>query len=72
MILIPGHYANLLLNRQSGITPLQSIYDIAVPRLVDTPIETLQQRVPFMKNRKGANEPKWTSYTHFWKTTLGW
>jgi len=28
-------------------------------------------RVSLPPNRLGAHEPMWTSYTHYWKTTLG-
>lgn len=50
---------------------LRSVYDESSPFINGEPIETISQRVPELKGRKGGNEPLWTSYTFYWKATLG-
>lgn len=50
---------------------LQSAYDVGLSQLPHERAWTLQQRVAWMAGRRGAHEPLYTSYTHYWKTTLG-
>ena len=35
------------------------------------PLRTFGARVPVPPGRRGGSEPMYTSYTHYWKTTLG-
>lgn len=54
------------------IPKLRSAYDVGlagVKDLGDTQI--FGSRVAVKSDRKGRHEPEYTSYTHFWKTTLG-
>ena len=53
-------------------TPLRSVYDkgIEIQRESSKDVTSYGDRVPLI-GRKGANEPEWTSYTHYWKTVLG-
>jgi len=53
------------------MTSLQSAYDEGLSQLPQESELTLQRRVDWMTGRKGAYEPMYTSYTHYWKTTLG-
>jgi len=57
--------------RESGIVPLRSLYDEFLASLPSKSIETIKTREPKLEGRKGGNEPIFTSYTHFWKSTLG-
>jgi RNA exonuclease NGL2 len=57
--------------RLSRITPLRSLYDEFLATSPDNSVETIKTRTPQLDGRKGGNEPKFTSYTHFWKNTLG-
>ena len=70
-----GRISNLapthLLDRESGMTPLRSIYDDVLTLLPDASIETVKTRMTQLEGKKGGNEPVYTSYTHFWKSTLG-
>jgi len=50
---------------------LQSAYDEGLSQLPQEGELTLQRRVDWMTGRKGAHEPVYTSYTYYWKTTLG-
>ncbi|KAI6031752.1 hypothetical protein PISMIDRAFT_673462 [Pisolithus microcarpus 441] len=54
--------------------PLRSAYDEGqrTRKAVATPsdVVTFGDRIPFSTARLGANEPMWTSYTQYWKTTL--
>ncbi|KAI6005288.1 hypothetical protein F5J12DRAFT_906009 [Pisolithus orientalis] len=53
---------------------LRSAYDEGqrVYKAMATPTDvvTFGDRIPFSTARLGTNEPMWTSYTHYWKTTL--
>ena len=53
--------------------PLRSTYAEAqgVYRVIDATLPILGDRLHFPPHRKGAYEPMWTSYTHYWKTVLG-
>jgi RNA exonuclease NGL2 len=57
--------------RASGISPLVSVYDNAMRMLPTEGLERSGQRSPHLEGRKGAFEPMFTSYTHYWKSTLG-
>lgn len=57
--------------RSSGMIPLRSIYDESSPLINGAPIETIGQRLAQLNGRKGSHEPNYTSYTHYWKSTLG-
>jgi hypothetical protein len=51
----------------------RSLYDEG-QRLLDKtsgPILRCGERLGLPAHRRGAYEPEWTSYTHFWKTVLG-
>jgi RNA exonuclease NGL2 len=52
---------------------LRSIYEEAQRdyRAIDASHQILGDRLEFPPHRKGAYEPMWTSYTHYWKTVLG-
>ncbi|KAI6133140.1 Endonuclease/exonuclease/phosphatase [Pisolithus croceorrhizus] len=54
--------------------PLRSAYDEGqrMRKAVAKPsdVVTFGDRIPLSTARLGANEPMWTSYTHYWKTTL--
>ncbi|KAL1761827.1 Endonuclease/exonuclease/phosphatase [Schizophyllum commune] len=54
-------------------TPLKSAYDIGLAsykaRLDGTSIRTYGDRVA-LEGRRGAHEPEWTSYAHFWHLVL--
>lgn len=54
-------------------TPLRSAYDegTQIQREISKDVTSYGDRVPLAVGRKGANEPEWTSYTHYWKTVLG-
>jgi RNA exonuclease NGL2 len=54
--------------------PVRSMYDEAqhVYQVTDATLPVLGDRVHFPPHRKGVHEPMWTSYTHYWKTVLGW
>lgn len=54
-------------------TPLRSAYDEALAkyRESNTDVMTFGDHVPLQPSRRGANEPEWTSYTHYWKAVLG-
>jgi RNA exonuclease NGL2 len=52
---------------------LRSVYDDA-QRQYQAPevdVERFGDRVAIQSGRRGAYEPRWTSYTHYWKTVLG-
>lgn len=53
-------------------TSLRSAYDEGLTKYRESSkdILTFGDRVS-LSSRRGANEPEWTSYTHFWKTVLG-
>ena len=60
------------INLFSGLTPLRSAYDEALGRLPrDQQVSTFGSRINMPPDRKGANEPEYTSYTHYWKNVLG-
>ncbi|KAI6007331.1 Endonuclease/exonuclease/phosphatase [Pisolithus albus] len=54
--------------------PLRSTYDegqrMRKAAATSNDVVTFGDRMPFSTARLGANEPMWTSYTHYWKTTL--
>lgn len=55
-------------------SPLRSAYEEAQRTLVDDPSSiTFGSRLAqsFSSHRIGYYEPIWTSYTHYWKSTLG-
>ncbi|KIY62428.1 hypothetical protein CYLTODRAFT_177489 [Cylindrobasidium torrendii FP15055 ss-10] len=55
-------------------SPLQSAYDSGIRAFLSgnkgTPIAIFGDRVKWPTTQSGACEPQYTSYTHFWKTTL--
>jgi RNA exonuclease NGL2 len=54
--------------------PLRSAYDDALRKyrtLSNKDVNTFGDRVALQSTRRGAFEPEWTSYTHYWKTVLG-
>jgi RNA exonuclease NGL2 len=57
----------------SGDKPLRSVYNEAqrAHQAFNENIETFGNRVSLQPGRHGAHEPKYTSYTHFWKAVLG-
>jgi RNA exonuclease NGL2 len=57
----------------SGDKPLRSVYDDAqrAHRVFNENLETFGNSVSLQPGRHGAHEPKYTSYTHFWKAVLG-
>lgn len=62
--------------RTLGVANLESSYDKglrAVKLSGNSDVRTFGDRVtPITSPRLGGHEPEWTSYTHFWKTVLGW
>jgi RNA exonuclease NGL2 len=54
-------------------TPARSIYDegLLKHRGSTNKVVTYGDRICLQPSRRGANEPEWTSYTHYWKTVLG-
>ena len=54
-------------------TPVRSAYDegLSKHRESTNDVVTYNDRVALQPSRRGANEPEWTSYTHFWKAVLG-
>ena len=63
-LLQPDEFTRLF----SSLPPLRSAYDewgsIEAKR-------SFGSRVELSENRRGRGEPKFTSITHYWKTTLG-
>jgi RNA exonuclease NGL2 len=53
-------------------TPVRSAYEegLTKHRASNSDVVTFGNHVPFESSRRGANEPEWTSYTHYWKTVL--
>jgi len=54
-------------------TPLRSAYDegLLKHRESSQDVKTYAtSRTDFEPSRRGANEPEWTSYTHYWKSVL--
>lgn len=53
--------------------PVRSAYDegLSKHRQTTKDLVTYCDRVNLQPYRRGANEPEWTSYTHYWKTVLG-
>jgi RNA exonuclease NGL2 len=52
----------------------RSAYDEILSRCANSTGEAdnvLAARDPAMKGRKGANEPMWSCFTHYWRSTLG-
>lgn len=52
----------------------RSSYDEILSRCAESTGEAdnvLVARDPAMQGRKGANEPMWTCFTHYWRSTLG-
>ena len=50
----------------------RSAYDEGLSQTAkENGITTFGKRVPLPSNKHGYNEPEYTSYTHWWKTTLG-
>lgn len=57
-----------------GDTVLRSVYDIGLHHSkISTKhnFKTFGHRFPSLSGRRGAFEPEYTSYTHYWKTVLG-
>ena len=54
-------------------TPVRSAYDegLSEHRKSTNDVVTYGDRESLQPSRRGANEPEWTSYTHYWKTVLG-
>jgi RNA exonuclease NGL2 len=54
-------------------TPARSAYDegLLKHRQLTNDVVTCGDRFNMQPSRRGANEPEWTSYTHYWKTVLG-
>jgi RNA exonuclease NGL2 len=54
-------------------TPARSVYDegLSKYRQSTNDVVTYRDRVNLQPSRRGANEPEWTCYTHYWKTVLG-
>ncbi|KAG6877637.1 hypothetical protein C0993_005346 [Termitomyces sp. T159_Od127] len=53
------------------IPKLRSAYDVGLSRVRALgDVQTFGSRVTMRSDRKGRHEPEYTSYTHFWKTTL--
>ena len=54
-------------------TPARSAYDegLLKHRQLTNDVVTYGDRFNMQPSRRGANEPEWTSYTHYWKTVLG-
>jgi RNA exonuclease NGL2 len=54
-------------------TPVRSAYDEGLSKHRQTTKDLVAycDRVNLEPFRRGANEPEWTSYTHYWKTVLG-
>ncbi|KAJ1309033.1 hypothetical protein OPQ81_004714 [Rhizoctonia solani] len=51
----------------------RSAYDEILERSAESAGETdnlISARDPSMKGRKGANEPMWSCFTHYWRSTL--
>ncbi|KAJ8702712.1 RNA exonuclease ngl2 [Pleurotus ostreatus] len=61
-----------LLETFQSHAPWCSVYDDGLSRIkAQSPdIKTFGDRVNIPRTRKGAHEPEWTSYTHYWKTVL--
>lgn len=61
--------------RRLGVARLESTYDkgLEIAKISgSSDIPTFCDRVTStLPTRKGRYEPEWTSYTHFWKTTIG-
>lgn len=53
-------------------TPVWSAYDEGLSKHRETTndVVTYHDRVSLHLSRRGANEPEWTSYTHYWKAVL--
>lgn len=53
-------------------TPVRSAYDEGLSKYRESThdVVTYSDRVTLQPSRLGANEPQWTSYTHYWKTVL--
>jgi len=53
-------------------TPVRSAYDEGLSKHRQTTKDLVAycDRVNLEPFRRGANEPEWTSYTHYWKTVL--
>jgi len=52
--------------------PVRSTYEegLSKHRESEDDVVTYRDRVSLQASRRGANEPEWTSYTHYWKTVL--
>ncbi|KAG6829385.1 hypothetical protein H0H92_004653 [Tricholoma furcatifolium] len=60
-----------LLDFFSRLPKLRSAYDLGLAKARDfADLETFGSRVALGADRKGEHEPAYTSYTHYWKTTL--
>jgi RNA exonuclease NGL2 len=55
------------------VTRARSTYDdgLSKHRESTSDVLTYGDRINLRPSRQGANEPEWTSYTHYWKTTIG-
>jgi len=47
------------------------MYDEFLETSPSESIGTVKMRTPYLQGRKGGSEPIFTSYTHFWKNTIG-
>ncbi|KAG6845766.1 hypothetical protein H0H87_003820 [Tephrocybe sp. NHM501043] len=55
----------------SRIPKLRSAYDVGLAKVEDLKeVETFGSRISLGTARRGRHEPAYTSYTHYWKTTL--
>jgi RNA exonuclease NGL2 len=50
---------------------LRSAYDEGQRTYRSSPAETFGDGAQISHTKHGACEPKWTSYTHYWKSVLG-
>ncbi|KAG5342381.1 putative RNA exonuclease C9B6.11c [Termitomyces sp. T112] len=60
-----------LSNFFARIPRLRSAYDVGLARIKNlSDLQTFGSRVNLGSDRRGRYEPEYTSYTHYWKTTL--
>jgi RNA exonuclease NGL2 len=57
----------------SNGVPVRSAYDegLRVARTSQSDFRTFGDRSSLPSMQRGAHEPEWTCYTHYWKTGLG-
>lgn len=66
-LMSPSELAMLFAN------PVRSAYEEGLTKLRKSSanVPTYGDNVAIQPARRGANEPEWTSYTHFWQAVLG-